>query len=685
MAPPAPILSLTTVDMSGDGTTVVFDAGAVAGSSPTAVYSWKPTGATPVAPTVVSVAPGGAPASGVNAMPSVSKDAATIAFVSNSPDFGVTSSTLQLYVGPAAGRFRLVTGSSSNTPQSGNVVQPDLTPDGTQVAYTLEPAAPAPGTDVPAGQPSSVLVARLADTSATTVDQISAVAGAPVPGTSSAPAISETGRFTIYESDAGTSLSGNAQFGAGVQIWSTERTLSVASTTDLGTVDVGTPTAPVAIAVTNPLTVPVSIGQIAQPGSGFVIGPDTCSNTTIAGGATCVVTVVFTPAAAVTSTATLTIAAGEQTATSVLKAAGRRRLLMADSPRASFPPTAVGARSDPLSATFRNGGEVPVTVAAPQLQGGDAGQFVVVSTTCAAPLAVNASCLVVVAAQPSSVGSKQATLVVSGSNGESASVTLSVDASVSTTTTARPTPTTARPAPPPTRPVPTTTVRPGQLSASPTSLAFPTTPVDVTSDPLTVTVTNAGGSAVAIDEVSISGGGDQFSIADDSCRGSRLGVGRACTVSVVVRPTAGGEVAASLTVRGIRGESTSVTLLVDSSYAPTITIAPGVVRRGNLITVAGTAFPTDRAVVLQLATATGTAPALPLGTATTDASGAFVTRVVIPRLGIAAGGWQVIVVDQPDFSGVRAAVLVDQDSPSPGAATGATGVGGIPRPGPALP
>ncbi|MEO5902270.1 MAG: choice-of-anchor D domain-containing protein, partial [Ilumatobacteraceae bacterium] len=628
-------------------------------------FSWKPAGTTPVAPTLVA----GAPTGVITAMPTLSADAGTVAFVSNNVA-GVASAMLQLYVGPAAGPFRLVTGSSSNTPQAGNVVQPDLTPDGTQIAYTLETTATTAGTDVPVGQPSSVLVARLADTSAT-VDQISAVGGIPVGGTSSAPAISETGRFTVYESDAGAALSGNAQFPIGAQIWSTERTLSVASTIDFGTIDVGAPTSPVAIPVTNPLTVPVAIGQIGPLGSGFAVGADTCSNVMIAPGGTCLVTVVFTAAGPGAATANLVIPGGEQTASSVLKATGRSRLLKADNPSVSFPTTVVGTRSDPVAATIRNAGSAAVTIGATALQGNDPGQFVVVSTTCAGTLAVNATCSVSVAAQPSTSGSKQASLVVSGSSGESASVALSVVAFVPTTTT--------------TRPTTTTTVRPGKLSASPASLTFPTTPVDVTSDPLTVTVANAGGSAVAINEVSISGGTDQFSVTDDACRGTQLGVGRTCTVDVVVRPTGGGEVTASLIVRGSRGESTTVTLLVDSSYAPAITITPGVVRRGNLITIAGTSFPAERAVVVQLAAATGTGPALPLGMATTDAEGTFVARVVVPQNGIASGGWQVIVVDQPDFTGVRAPVLVDQDSPSPGAATGASGIGGIPRPGPALP
>jgi hypothetical protein len=381
------------------------------------------------------------------------------------------------------------------------------------------------------------------------------------------------------------------------------------------------------------------------------------------------VTLVFTPTAAGAVAANLVITGEDQTATSQLTGTGNqpRRVLSVDNATVQFPSTAVGARGGPVAVTFRNTGDLPVAVSGAVLQGSASAQFFIVANGCAAQtLAVNATCSVSVVALPSSAGTPQASLVVTGSNGESATATLNVVAFTPTVTTAPP---------------PPTTTRPGQLSARPGTITFPTTAVGATSEPATVTLSNSGGSPVSITEVSISGGDGQFRVAADACQGVQLNVGRTCSVAVVVQPSEGGELTASLTISGSRGESADVALDVESLFAPALTVTPGVVHRGDLIRVTGAGFPTDRLVVVELATATGAGPALPLGSVTSDDAGAFQLAVVVPQNGIAGAGWRVVVADQSDFGGVAAPLLVDQRSAAPGAATGSAGIGGIPRPG----
>ncbi len=683
-APITAVVTLTTVDVAGDGSTVVFDAGPDPAAPPTTVIAWNPA-ATPASAALrtVSVGPSGAPAGGINAMPSISGDGRVVAFVSNSPDLvGISGGTLQLYARDlGSGTVSLVT-ATPGAAQPGNVLQPDLTADGSQVAFTTQPAGAPVTLAVPVVGPSSVAVARSTSAvfAAAAVETISTTTtGATAPGTSSAPVLSTTGRFTAYESDAGTALSGG-QFPAGIQVWMAQRTpaLSVAATTDLGTVDVGSPSANTLVHVTNPSDVGISVGQVAAPGNGFALVADTCSNTVVPAGGTCAITVVFTPSTAGATSAQLTIAGEGQTATTTLQGSGRvqRRALSVDDGNIEFPSTATGTRGGPSTVTVRDTGDLPVAIAGVALEGAAADQFSILGNGCAGQtLTPNATCQVTVVALPSAPGTLQATLAVTGSNGESTSATLNVIAFTSTVATTTTT-TTTRPPP--------TTLAPGVLVAKPATLAFATTAIGAQSTPSTVTVSNSGGSGVSITTATITGGDGQFSIVTDTCASAQLGAGHSCSVAIVVHPTQGGTITASLTVRGSRGESTIVALTAPSTFAPSLTVVPRIVRSGDLTTVRGANFPPGRPVVVQLSRPGG-GGMLPFATATTGADGGFTVAVVVARQGLGTGPWEVVVVDQPDFSAVSAPLLVDRSGPAPGGATAAAGIGGIPRLGPQLP
>jgi hypothetical protein len=80
---------------------------------------------------------------------------------------------------------------------------------------------------------------------------------------------------------------------------------------------------------------------------------------------------------------------------------------------------------------------------------------------------------------------------------------------------------------------------------------------------------------------------------------------------------------------------------------------PGVVSAGQVTAAIGTGFPPN--IDVQLAFE-GEAP---FATVHTDAAGAFRFDYLLLRNGIRIGGRQVIAVDQPQFTGVRAPLLID--------------------------
>lgn len=96
----------------------------------------------------------------------------------------------------------------------------------------------------------------------------------------------------------------------------------------------------------------------------------------------------------------------------------------------------------------------------------------------------------------------------------------------------------------------------GSVTASPTSLSFPTETVNTTSPAQTTTLTNGTSSAVSISGASASG---DFAVASNSC-GSSLAAGANCSIGVTFTPTASGTRTATLTITDSAGtQSVSLT------------------------------------------------------------------------------------------------------------------------------
>ena len=172
----------------------------------------------------------------------------------------------------------------------------------------------------------------------------------------------------------------------------------------------------------------------------------------------------------------------------------------------------------------------------------------------------------------------------------------------------------------------------------------------------TFTVSNPGQTGVPIAGSALSGAGaDQFVIATNTCAGS-LGPGASCAITVAATLTREGAMSATLGILGTGGQAAQATLRISGTlqlFTPALKMNPGVVSAGEVTAAIGSGFPPN--IDVQLAFF-GEAP---FATVHTDAVGAFRFAYLILRNGIRIGGRQVIAIDQPQFSGVRAPLLID--------------------------
>lgn len=198
--------------------------------------------------------------------------------------------------------------------------------------------------------------------------------------------------------------------------------------TNFGDVVVGQTTSSVSYTISNDGDeTSGTVGVIVDPTtSGFVISDNACSGVTLAKHATCTFAIAFSPGAAGLSTATIHIAAtpgGELTRNVMGNGLTPGALDIVQASHA-FNPRLIDGTPTTATFTVRNTGQVPTGTPMPSITG-TAGTYAIASTTCNAPLAPNATCSVGVTFHPTTVGSKPATLVVTGTPGGSDSATLS--------------------------------------------------------------------------------------------------------------------------------------------------------------------------------------------------------------------------------------------------------------------
>ena len=265
----------------------------------------------------------------------------------------------------------------------------------------------------------------------------------------------------------------------------------------------------------------------------FAVSADTCSGTSLAAGASCTLSVAFTPGALGLKSASLVATATEGgSATAAITGTGIAPGSLSLLPAAQdFAGIVVGASSADKTFTVKNSGGAPTGVPSFALSGADAQDFQTGSNTCTAALAAGATCTVSMRFSPTTSGAKTATLTVIASPGGSASTALS---GIGLTAAA--------------------------LSIAPSTRDFGSIVLGTPSADVAFTVTNSGGVASGVPAVSITGANAaEFLVTSNGCT-SALAPNATCVVRARFAPTQVGSRSATLQVSATPGGTVTSTL-----------------------------------------------------------------------------------------------------------------------------
>ena len=186
------------------------------------------------------------------------------------------------------------------------------------------------------------------------------------------------------------------------------------SSLSFGSQNDGTTSNPQVVTLTNTGTTSLAISSISA-GRDFGV-TNTCGSS-VAGGASCTISVTFSPSAVGTLTSTLTIKDGDPTSPQLVSLSGTGLA----APDASVSPTTLGfgdhkvGTSTPKTVTLKNKGTGPLTISNMTIAGTNAGDFTE-SNNCGGSLAAGANCKVTVTFKPAAKGARSATLSIYDNN-----------------------------------------------------------------------------------------------------------------------------------------------------------------------------------------------------------------------------------------------------------------------------
>jgi VCBS repeat protein/ASPM-SPD-2-Hydin domain-containing protein/centrosomal CEP192-like protein len=308
---------------------------------------------------------------------------------------------------------------------------------------------------------------------------------------------------------------------------------------------VGTTSASQTITLANPSSEPLRIAAIVA--SGDFAESNNCG-ASLAIGATCTVTVTFTPTASGARNGSITFTDGAASSPQTLSLAGTG---LFTGPGASFSPSSLSFAAQPVgitsaaqTVTLSNPGTASLSITSISASG-DFAQ----TNNCGSSVAAGASCSLSVTFTPTASGTRTGTLAVTDNAPTSPqSVSLSGSGNV---------------------PV---------ASVSPSSLTFSTQSVGTTSAAQTVTLTNTGGAPLNLTSLAASGDFAQT----NNC-GSSVAAGASCTINVTFTPTTSGTRTGTLTIAdNASGSPQTVSLTgTGGSTAPALTLSPSSLTFGN--------------------------------------------------------------------------------------------------------
>lgn len=315
-------------------------------------------------------------------------------------------------------------------------------------------------------------------------------------------------------------------------------------TLSFSTTNVGSKSASLPFSITNTGSANLTVSKLTLTNATeFSITSDGCTAKTIAAGGECLVYVAFSPSLGGTRSGSISIAdtAANSPQTEQLSGFGY------GVPKALFTPSSVAFASQDLgttsaaqTVTLSNPGTDTLKIASVTLGGTDPGDFKL-TNSCPTTLAPAAKCSVTLAFAPTAVGSRTASLIVTGNINNTAGSTLA--ATLTGTGVGVP-----------------------KASATPASLTFASQALKTTSAAQVVTLHNTGTAALTISGIAITGSdAADFALPSTgrTCTTS-LAVNAACTVTVTFTPSATGTRSASLVFTDnsslVTGTTQSVTL-----------------------------------------------------------------------------------------------------------------------------
>ncbi len=290
------------------------------------------------------------------------------------------------------------------------------------------------------------------------------------------------------------------------------------SSWDFGSQPVGTTSAASVFAISNTGTATLTLNsEIVAGGQVFHMTANSCG-ATLAAGANCSVSVVFSPTTAGPTADTLQISYSSPPVVQSVPLAGT-----GTTPLVSLAPFTVNFGSQPIpsatpaTVTLTNVGTAPLTSIAASITGLNTTDFSVSSDGCSGTvLQPNSSCLITVVFSPQAAGLRSANLSVNDNAvGSPQTVALSGTGAI-------------------------------PLTVSPTALSYGNQGISSTSAAKKVTLTNNTGAVVTISSMAISGTDSaDFAQSATTC-GATLALTASCTVSITFTPTASGARSATL-------------------------------------------------------------------------------------------------------------------------------------------
>jgi sugar lactone lactonase YvrE len=302
-------------------------------------------------------------------------------------------------------------------------------------------------------------------------------------------------------------------------------------------------------------SIALTVGFVQKPSGGM-----DCS-TSISSGGSCLVAVVFAPTTAGAISGSLKLVSNNLNQPAAANTVSLSGTALAGTPQANlsansltFPVQAVGSASGGQNVILTNPGNAALTISSIWLAGTNAGDFSI-STTCAASLAVSASCVTSVTFRPLVAGTRTAVLTFSDRLANSPqTVTLTGIGSGG-----------------------------ALVSFNPAGLSFGSLVVGAKSSALNVVVTNTGSTALSIYGIALTGanGGD-FSILSTTC-GASLNASANCTITLAFGPTALGARTAALVLTDSAGDTPQSLSLSGSGVAQSLSVTPTALSFGSQI------------------------------------------------------------------------------------------------------